>query len=145
MRKAAIRTKGQSGPSGLDTIRWRRMLISKVFESWTSDLHIASANFIKHICINETEFQNGTTSLETFIASRLVPLGKNPGLWTINVGEVLRRIARKVIMSVVKDDVKKAVGIYSYVVGKMYHVRLSTFHAWHIWNKQDRSSFTCWC
>ena len=32
-------------------------------------------------------------------------------------------------MSVVKDDVKKAVGIYSYVVGKMYHVRLSTFHA----------------
>ena len=73
MRKAAIRTKGQSGPSGLDTIRWRRMLISKVFESWTSDLHIASADLIKHICINETEFQNGTT----FIASRLVPLGKN--------------------------------------------------------------------
>ena len=27
-------------------------------------------------------------------------------------------------MSLVKDDVKKAVRIYSYVVGKMYHVRL---------------------
>ena len=96
------------------------MLISKVFEGWTSDLHIAIADFIKHICISE----NGTTSLETFIDSRLVPLGKNPGLWAIDVGEVLRRIASKVIMSVVKDDVKKADGIYSYVVGKMYHVRL---------------------
>ena len=52
------------------------MLISKVFEGWTSDLHIAIADFIKHICISE----NGTTSLETFIDSRLVPLGKNPGL-----------------------------------------------------------------
>ena len=36
-RKAAIRTKGESGPSGLDADGWRKMLTSKVFGSCTSD------------------------------------------------------------------------------------------------------------
>ena len=61
------------------------MLTSKVFGSCTSDLCKAIADFIKHICINEIEFQNNTTSLETFIASRPVPLDKNPGLRPIGV------------------------------------------------------------
>ena len=110
VRKATIRTKGGSGPSGLDDDGWRKLLISKVFGSCTSDLCKAIADFIKHICINENEFQNDTTSLETFIASRLVPLDKNPGLRSIGVEEVLRRIAGVVVMSIVKDDVTKAVG-----------------------------------
>ena len=71
MRKAATRTKGGTGPSGLDDDGWRKMLTSKVFGSSTSDLRKAIADFIKYICINEIEFQNNTTSLETFAASRL--------------------------------------------------------------------------
>ena len=110
MRKAAIRTKGGSGPSGLDADGWRKMLASKVFGGCTSDLRRAIADFIKNICINEIEFHINTTSLETFIASRQVPLDKNPGLRPIGVGEVLRRLAAKVLMSIVKDDVTKAVG-----------------------------------
>ena len=86
------------------------MLTSKLFGSCTSDLRKAIADFIKHICIKEIEFQNNTASLETFIASRLVPLDKNSGLRTIVVGEVLRRIAGKIVVSIVKDDVTKAVG-----------------------------------
>ena len=62
------------------------------------------------MCINEIEFRNNTTSLETFVSSRLVPLDKNPGLRPIGVGEVFRKIAGKVVMSIVKDDVIKAVG-----------------------------------
>ena len=38
-----------------------------------------------------------------------MPLDKNPGLQPISVGEVLRKIAGKVVMSIVKDDVTKAV------------------------------------
>ena len=76
----------------------------------TSDLRKAIADFINYICINEIEFQNNTTSLETFIASRLVPLDRNPGLRPIGVGEVLPTIAEKVVMCIVKDDVTKAVG-----------------------------------
>ena len=53
------------------------MLTSTVFGSCTSDLCKAIVDFIKHICINEIEFQKKTTSLETFIATRLVPPGKD--------------------------------------------------------------------
>ena len=110
VRKAAIRTKAGSDPSGLDADGWRKMLTSKVFSSCTSDLRKAIADFIKHISINEIAFHNNATSLETFIVSILGPLDKNQGLGPIGVGEVLRRIAGKVVMSIVKDDVKKAVG-----------------------------------
>ena len=45
------------------------MLTLKVFGSCTSDLRKTIADFMKNICINEIEFQNNTTSRETFIAS----------------------------------------------------------------------------
>lgn len=110
VRKAAIRTKGGSGPSGLDADGWRRIITSNAFGTCASDLRKAIADFIKYICVNEIECQNNKTTLESFIASRLVPLDKNPGLRPIGVGEVLRRIAGKVVMSVLKDDVTIAVG-----------------------------------
>ena len=56
--------------------------------------------FFKHICFNEIEFQNNAAFLETYIASRLVPFDGNPGLQLIGVGEVLRRIAGKFVMSI---------------------------------------------
>ena len=43
--------------------------------------------------------------MEAFLACRLVPLDKRPGLRPIGVGEVLRRISAKVVMSIVKEDV----------------------------------------
>ena len=79
VRKAAIRTKGGSGPSGLDADGCRKMLISKVFGGSTANLRKVIADFIKYICINEIEFQNNTASLETFIASRLVFLTRTQG------------------------------------------------------------------
>ena len=85
------------------------MLTSKVFGSCTCDLRKAIVDFIKYICINEIEFQNNATSLGTFLASGLVPFDKNPGLRPIGVGEVVCKIAGKVVMSIVKDDVTKAV------------------------------------
>ena len=39
------------------------------------------------------------------MASRLVPLNKNPGLRPIGVGEVLRRIMGKVVMAAFSEDV----------------------------------------
>ena len=49
-----------------------------------------------------------TRSLETFLACRLVPLDKRPGLRPIGVDEVLRRIAGKMVMYIVKKDVLKS-------------------------------------
>ena len=48
--------------------------------------------------------------MEAFLACRLIPLDKNPGLRPIGVGEVLRRIAGKVVIKVVKEDVRNAAG-----------------------------------
>ena len=47
-------------------------------------------------------------SLETILACRVVPLDKRPGLRSIGVGEVLRRIAGKMVMYIVKKDVLKS-------------------------------------
>ena len=47
-------------------------------------------------------------SLEAYLACRLMPLDKKPGLRPIGVGEVLRRIAGKFVMSVTRKDVKES-------------------------------------
>ena len=48
--------------------------------------------------------------MEAFLACRLIPLDKNPGLRPIGVGEVSRRIAGKVVMKVLKEDVRNSAG-----------------------------------
>ena len=47
----------------------------------------------------------GDLSLSPLMASRLIPLNKNPGLRPIGVGEVLRRVMGKVVMSTLSEDV----------------------------------------
>ena len=42
------------------------------------------------------------------MTSRLVPLNKNPGLRPIGVGEVLRRVIGKVVISTFSEDVTTA-------------------------------------
>ena len=73
----AIRTKGGSGLTGLHADGRKKLLIQKVFGSCTFDLRKVIANFIKHICINETEFQSNARPLETYVASILVPPDQN--------------------------------------------------------------------
>ena len=102
--KAAQRTKGGSGPSGLDADGWRKPLTSKVYGENGRDLRTALANVTKKICREDVHDH----SLEAFLACRLVPLDKQPGLRPIGVGEVLRRVSAKVVMSVVKKDVVTA-------------------------------------
>ena len=50
------------------------------------------------------------TTLEAYVACRLIPLDKSPGVRPIGVGEVLRRIVGKCVGWVVKDDVQQAAG-----------------------------------
>ena len=65
---------------------------------------------IKKLCAYKEDNNNGCTSVEAFLACRLIPLDKNPGLRPVGVGEVLRRIAGKVVIKVVKEDFRKAAG-----------------------------------
>ena len=53
---------------------------------------------------------NLSSSLEAFLARHLMPLDKNPGLRPIGIGEVLQRIAAKVIVTNTIDDIVTSVG-----------------------------------
>lgn len=48
--------------------------------------------------------------MEAFLACRLIPLDKNPGLRPIGIGEVVRRVVGKAIMSTFRNNVVESVG-----------------------------------
>ena len=77
------------------------ILVSRIYGDDGKYLRRAFAEFIKKICIDEVN----DNSLEAFLACRLVPLDKKPGLRPIGVGEILRRVAGKVVMCIVKKYV----------------------------------------
>ena len=97
----AVHMKGGSGPSGLDADGWRRILTSRVYGLAGEDLRKAIASFARKICTTTIE----DSSLEAYLACRLIPLDKNPGIRPIGVGEILRRIVGKMITAFAKKDI----------------------------------------
>ena len=49
-------------------------------------------------------------SIESFVACRLIPLNKNPGIRPIGIGEIIRRIIGKAVGWVLKSDIQEAAG-----------------------------------
>ena len=103
--KASMLTKSGSGPSGLDADGWCGILTSHAFETATLDLRKTVALLIKKLCVEEPE---SPSSLESFVACRLILLDKKPGLRPIGIGEVLRRIAVRAVMMLLKNDITHA-------------------------------------
>ena len=96
--KLVINTKGGSDSSGLDVLNR--------FGDKSSDLCRAIAFFTRKLCLENLD----ASSLEVFLACRLIPLDKNSGLYLTGVGEILRRIARKVVVSSIFNDIVDSVG-----------------------------------
>ena len=114
IQKAAVKTQGGSGPSGMDADGWKRILTSKQFGKSSIDLCKAFAEVIKKIC----SIENQSASLEAFLACRLIPLDKNPGLRPIGIGEVLRRIAGKVVVTHFRTEIVTSVGSLQVCAGQ---------------------------
>ena len=95
--------KRWSGPSGTDAV-WR-ILTSNSFGKSSADKCMDLDNVAKLYVESDQ-----TDSLEVFLASRLIPLDKNPGLPTIRVGEVIRRIISKAVFDTLKEDIIRSVG-----------------------------------
>ena len=106
VKGAAVRTRGGAGPSGLDADGWRRLLITKQFGTSSTDLCKAIAEVIKKLCTAD----NLSPSLEPFLACCLIPLDENPSLRPIGIGEILHRIAGKVIVSHIRKELISSVG-----------------------------------
>ncbi|CAB4003404.1 Hypothetical predicted protein, partial [Paramuricea clavata] len=115
VRQAALRTKGSGGPSGVDANGFRRMLACKSFKQSSTRLCEAIARMTKTLC---TQYIDPTT-IEALIASRLIPLDKGEGaVRPIGVGEVIRRISAKCVMSFAKKDVVEASGSLQLCAGQ---------------------------
>jgi len=73
----------------------------------------------------------------TLAETSQIPLDKNPGLRPIGVGEVLRRIAGKVVMQIVKNDVTKAAGCLQTCAGQEAGSEASIHAMNEIFNEND--------
>ena len=118
--KAAMKTKGAAGPSGLDAEGWRRILISKNYGSAGKDLRKAIAKMTQMLCMREVELVNpNTTNIEAYVACRLIPLEKKPsGIRPIGIGEVLRRIIGKAVIAEIKPDLAQSAGCLQLCAGQ---------------------------
>ncbi len=98
---ASRKTNGAAGLSGSDAHVWRRLCSS--YKSDSKQLCSALAAVGRRLC---TESVN-PSHLEAFVACRLIPLDKRPGVRPIGIGEVHRRIIAKAIL---KQDIVDASG-----------------------------------
>jgi len=111
IRRVTHRVSGSAGPSGLDAVAWQRMITA--FKGASDSLAAALASAAKCLCTKAMDAMH----LQAFLAARLIPLDKNPGVRPIAVGEVFRRIVGKAIMSVIERDVVKATAPIQLCVG----------------------------
>ena len=104
IHRAALRTHGAGRPSGLDAYGWRRLCTS--FQGACDDL-CCSLDLIAHRLCTSFVDPDGLVAL---VACRLITFNKCPGVCPIGVGEVVRQIIAKVVLSIVKLDVLEAAG-----------------------------------
>ena len=112
IRKAALKTSGAASLSGLDAHAWRRLCSS--FKS-SSDLCSALASIGKCLCTTCVNPDH----LSAFVACRLIPLDKRPGVRPIGIGEVHRRIITKAILALLKQDILDAAGPLQVCAGQV--------------------------
>lgn len=100
IKYVATRTQGAAGPSGVDAYAWRHFCCS--FKSASLDLCNALAGAARRLCTCDVHPEG----LSAFVACRLIPLNKNPGVRPIGIGEVPSRIIAKAILKVVGEDMR---------------------------------------
>ena len=108
---ASLHTNGAAGPLGLDATAWRRLCCS--FKSASVTLCSALAAVGHRIC-TEAVHPDGLTG---FVACRIIPLDKQPGVRPIGIGEFHRRIVAKAVLRLVDLYIQEACGALQVCVG----------------------------
>lgn len=112
IRAAALRVEGAAGPSGIDACGWRRLVTS--FGSVSDELCRSLADFAKRICAEKVT----DSFLAAYVACRLVPLDKCPGVRPIGICEVMRRIVGKAALQVFGHNVQRVAGTVQLCAGQ---------------------------
>ena len=112
VQRPAKHLQGSGGPTLIDSDGWKHILCSKSYGNASTELCDTIADLAKKLCRESIH----PDSLHEFIANRLIPLDKgadkegNPGVRPIGIGEILRRIIGKVVVSNIRPDILKAAG-----------------------------------
>ena len=104
IHRAVLRTSGAAGPSGLDAAAWRHICTS--FHRASSDLCDALSAVARRLRATFVD----PAGLSAFVSCHLIALDKRSGVRPIGVGETVRRIIAKVVLSVIKEDIRQAAG-----------------------------------
>ena len=111
IRKMVLRTEGAAGPSGMDAQGWRRLCTS--FKEDSAALCNSLAKMCRRICSAYVD----PDGLTAFVACRLMALDKCPGVRPIGIGEVMRRILGKAVLTTIGDEVQEAAGALQVCAG----------------------------
>ena len=98
LRRHAMNTHGSAGPSGLDADDWRRLL--SAFGQTSTNLCKLVAKFAKRLATSIIP----PDDLIAYNGCRLVALDKCPGVRSIGIGEVMRRITGRLIVDFIRQD-----------------------------------------
>jgi len=112
VKAAALRTSGAAGPSGIDAHGWRRLCSS--FRSASDELCSSIATLAHLLC---TTFVDPVI-VSPLMACRLIALDKRPGVRPIGIGETVRHIIAKAVLSVISDDIQYAAGSLQLCAGQ---------------------------
>ena len=121
IRRATLKASGGHGPSGVDALEWRRYLTA--FGSRSE----SPCRTVSKIALRLATEEQDPTSLQAYKACRLIPLDKCPGVRPIGVGEVLRRVIGRTIVSCIQTDLKQLGGNQQLCMGQ----RCGIEHAIH--------------
>lgn len=111
VHKIALTIQGAAGPSMADSYVWRRMLVS--FKAASTELCSAVTDLARRLSTEHVD----PLGLMPLLNNCLIPLDKNPGVRPIGVGETLRRIIGKTVLSVLKDNILFAAGVTQVCAG----------------------------
>ena len=132
IRKAAMTTHGSHGPSGLDANEWRRIITH--FGQQSVEISKTLAKIAQQI---STEILSHEL-LEPYNACRLFPLDKNPGVRSIGIGEVIRRILGRAITKCLKSELMVLGSNYQLCPGQKRGIE----HAIHTLRKQNEKTYS---
>ena len=122
IKKFALRSRGGAGVSQQEDKLWHIMVSG--FKETSSGICNAIAKLARRLCTQYVDPE----PLACLLANRGVAIDKCPGLRPVGVGEMLRRIIGKAVMSVTRMDVQKACGPLQLCAGQPAGVE-SAIHA----------------
>ena len=100
------------GPLIFDARGWRRICTS--YHGASADICNALASLARRLCTDYVD----PAGLTAFTACRLIALDKCPGVQPISVGEVVRRIVGKAVLSVIGVEIQQAAGSLQLCAGQ---------------------------